>query len=99
ESAGDTGHGHADPGRTSYGTEGEARDGTQHQGAFEAQVHSAGLFRNALPQADEQEGSADADCPAENGHGQRPQPEVSSRLAHLAAASRTSRGAKTRKRP
>src|SRR5438132_8899627 len=63
-------------------TDGVATHGAHYQGAFQAEVDAAGLFRQALAHADEQEGGAHADGPSKYGDGETPEPEFSRNLSH-----------------
>jgi hypothetical protein len=54
---------HAGPGRTGEVSAAKAGHGRQHQHALQPQVDAAGLFGQALTQADEQEGRAHPQAP------------------------------------
>ena len=73
---------HAQPGRAGEIGRRVAEHGAQDQGALEAQIDPAALLGQALAEADEQEGRADADGAGQDGQDDGPQAEIG--LVHAA---------------
>ena len=65
--AGDPGGQHAQPGRAGEVGDGVAGHGAEDQRAFEAEIDASRFLRQALAEADEEEGRRDADGAREHG--------------------------------